>query len=300
MTQISVVIATRNRRDLLAEAIATVFEQSIDDWELIVVDDASTDDTVEFLNTLRDPRLRVVRQTQHGERSVARNRGLAEARGAFIMFLDDDDLLRADTLASLVRHLETHAAAVAAVAACRILQVNGDSVKVFHPSKPHCRVVWPELVFGWWANSGQNLYRTDVVRAVGGYPTRPIPCEDRNMWLAIARRGPVCLVPSVAMEYRQHAGQSKPANIDEIRRGVWRDFIAALPVHEQPRALRFRRAGDLVADAEKLRSTGAFGAALSAQLRACLAAPSLLMSPITGRPLWWGVKKCLRRERAQP
>jgi glycosyltransferase involved in cell wall biosynthesis len=298
MTAVSVVIATRNRRDMLSEAIATVCEQTFSDWELLVVDDASSDGTAAYLESLRDPRVRVLRQETHAERSAARNRGLAEASGEFIMFLDDDDLLRTDALATLVGHLVSHPSAVAAVGACRILQVNGDSVKVFHPSGSHCRTVWRELLFGWWANSGQNLYRTKVVREIGGFDGALSACEDRKMWLAVARSGPACLAPRIAMEYRQHAGQSKPVNLDEIRNGVWREFINALPEHEQARARRFRRAGELAERSAKLRSAGEFGAALAAQIRACLLAPSLLSSPLIGRPLWWGVRKCLRRERA--
>src|SRR5438876_3252 len=91
---VSVVIATRNRRALLAEAIATVFDQTFADWELLVVDDCSSDDTPRYLAGLDDTRIRIFRQTVPLERSAARNRGLREARGKFIMFLDDDDLLR--------------------------------------------------------------------------------------------------------------------------------------------------------------------------------------------------------------
>ena len=126
---VSVVIATRNRRHLLAETIATVQEQTLGDWELIVVDDASTDDTILHLEGLDDHRLTLLRQEVHGERSAARNVGLAAARGEFVMFLDDDDLLRPSALADLVRALRAQPHALAASGACRILQRNGDSVK---------------------------------------------------------------------------------------------------------------------------------------------------------------------------
>lgn len=295
---VSVVIATRNRRPLLAEAIATVREQSFADWELIVVDDASEDDTAEFLRGLRDSRVRVLRQHAHGERSAARNRGLAEARGEFVMFLDDDDLLRTGALAALVEALRARPSAVAAAGACRILHASGDSVKVYHPARPHTRVVWPELLFGWWANSGQNLYRTTVVRDVGGFDVAQIPCEDRKLWLAVARRGPVCLVPLVAMEYRQHAGQSKPPDLREVREQVWRDFVQALPAPERRAALRVRRAAELMERAAAARAARRFGSALRAQLMACAVAPSLLASPLTGRPMWWELKKCLQRRTA--
>jgi glycosyltransferase involved in cell wall biosynthesis len=295
---VSVVIATRNRRHLLSETIATVQDQTLGDWELIVVDDASTDDTMRHLETMDDQRVVTLRQEVHGERSAARNAGLAAARGEFVMFLDDDDLLRPSALDRLVRALRAQPDALAASGACRILQRNGDSVKVYRPADEHTRVIWRELLFGWWSNSGQNLYRTATIRDIGGFDPALAACEDRRMWLAVARRGPVRLVPSVVMEYRQHDGQSKPSNVDAIRQSVWRDFITGLPPADQRAARRVRRAAELVERAESARVAGRFVTAITLQLQACWLAPHLLRSPLTGRPFWWGLKKSLLRVRA--
>lgn len=295
---VSVVIATRNRRTLLAEAIAAVFAQTFPSWELIVVDDASTDDTQAFLASLRETGVRVFRQETHAERSAARNRGLVEAQGEFIMFLDDDDLLRPTALANLCAGLRANPNAVAAAAPCRVLELNGDSIKVYWPAGRYLRTIWRELLFGCWANSGQNLFRTAVVRELGGFDTTLTSCEDRKLWLNVARRGPVALVPSVAMEYRLHAGQRKAADIDDVRRRVWNAFIAALPDGERRQALRTRESAELVERATRNRRCRKFGRALRLQIRACFNAPWLLASPLTARPLWWGLKKCLMRSSA--
>jgi GT2 family glycosyltransferase len=292
---ISIIIATRNRRALLSEAIASVIDQSFPDWELIVVDDASSDGTHVYLASLDNSKVRVLRQDNHAERSSARNRGMAEAQGEFIMFLDDDDLLRPNALAVLWGGLRLHPDAVAATGPCRILQSNGDSVKVYWPSGFHSKIIWRELLFGFWANSGQNLYRTSVVRELGGFDSSMEPCEDRKLWLWIARRGPVCLAPSVVLEYRMHAGQGKPRNLDEIRRGVWTDFIAGLPDGDRRQAIRTRASSELVERAIHGRFKRQFVKALVFQTHACLVAPWLLTSPLTARPLWWGLKKCLMR-----
>jgi glycosyltransferase involved in cell wall biosynthesis len=68
MTTVSVVVPTLNRRALLSETIASVLEQRFTDWELIVVDEASTDDTQDYLRTLHDPRIRSVRRAVAGGR----------------------------------------------------------------------------------------------------------------------------------------------------------------------------------------------------------------------------------------
>ena len=290
-------IATRNRRQMLSEAVASVQEQSFRDWELIVVDDASTDDTAEYLAALADERIRALRQSGHGERSAARNRGLAEARGELIMFLDDDDMLRATALEKMAGALRAHPSCVAAVGACRIFVDEGDTVKAYHPARASVRRICRELLFEWWANSGQNLYRTSVVRDVGGFDVALSVVEDRKLWLAVASRGEVCLVPQVTMDYRQHGGQWKPPNIKTVRDGVYEEFIATLPKHEQAAAWRIRRATERNKRAQQARSEGKFGVALMLQLGAILSAPRLLASPLTGPPLWWELKKSLLRTR---
>jgi glycosyltransferase involved in cell wall biosynthesis len=298
MTAVSVVIPTLNRRVFLSEAIATLMSQTFAAWELIVVDDGSTDDTRRFLEAQSDPRIRFILRESPGGPSVARNAGLAEARGDLIMFLDDDDLLRPETLAKLSEALRAHPEALAATAACRLYTENVGSLKVYQLAQPHTGIIWRELLFGWWANSGQNLYRTAVVRDVGGFDPHLFNVQDRKLWLQVAKRGPVCVLPFVAMEYRQHARQiSKNDGIPAQRQKVWSEFIAGLPVADQQEAHRIRRAAELVQQSVESRADGRFARALRLQLRACLAAPWLVASPVTRRPLWWGIKKCILRVR---
>ena len=103
---VSVIIATRNRSTLLAETLRSVLGQRGVDFEVIVVDEASTDDTAALLAALDDPRVRVIR---HGEAlglSAARNHGAAEANGDWLAFIDDDDLWAPDKLARQLRAAE--------------------------------------------------------------------------------------------------------------------------------------------------------------------------------------------------
>lgn len=88
---ISVILPTRNRAGLLPRAIGSVLAQRFRDLELIVVDDASSDDTPALLAQLDDPRLRVLRRERNSGAAAARNAGLALARGRYVAFQDDDD-----------------------------------------------------------------------------------------------------------------------------------------------------------------------------------------------------------------
>ena len=86
----SIIIPTFNRADLLPKAISSVLSQTFDDWELIIVDDGSTDNTEAVVCKIEDPRIRYIYQS-NAERSAARNNGIEHAHGSYICFLDSDD-----------------------------------------------------------------------------------------------------------------------------------------------------------------------------------------------------------------
>lgn len=97
----SVVVPTYNRRDTIVAAVESALQQTVRDIELIVVDDGSTDDTLGLLAAIPDPRLRVIVQANAGA-AAARNRGIEEARGKYVAFLDSDDRFFPDHLGDLL------------------------------------------------------------------------------------------------------------------------------------------------------------------------------------------------------
>jgi len=87
----SIIIPLYNRRHRIDRAVHSVLAQSFTDWELIIVDDVSTDGSWEHIQTYTDPRIRVLRNAVNSERCISRNNGIAVAKGQFICFLDSDD-----------------------------------------------------------------------------------------------------------------------------------------------------------------------------------------------------------------
>jgi glycosyltransferase involved in cell wall biosynthesis len=107
MTKVSVITPVYNGERFIAEAIDSVLTQELQDWELIIVDDGSTDATPQILAQYDDPRIKVIRQENGGEAS-ARNTALDATTGEFVAFLDADDLYLPDGLAAMVGFLESH------------------------------------------------------------------------------------------------------------------------------------------------------------------------------------------------
>jgi glycosyltransferase involved in cell wall biosynthesis len=100
MPYFSIIIPTYNRSHFLPKAIESVLSQSFADWELMVVDDGSTDNTKDVVFSYQDKRIRYMYQ-QNAERSAARNNGVKNSKGEFILFLDSDDFLVKDFLKNI-------------------------------------------------------------------------------------------------------------------------------------------------------------------------------------------------------
>ena len=107
MCQVTVIIPTYNRRALVQQAIDSVLAQTYTDYEIIVVDDGSTDGTGEALAARYGERIRYFCQENKG-RALARNLGIAEALGEYVSFLDSDDLFRQDELERHIQGMADH------------------------------------------------------------------------------------------------------------------------------------------------------------------------------------------------
>ncbi len=104
--KISVIILTYNRAGLLQECITSVLDQNFEDYELLILDDGSTDDTLQILSSFKDSRLKFFTFQHSGHVAKLRNIGLQKSAGEYIAFLDSDDLWHKNHLFSQVNNLE--------------------------------------------------------------------------------------------------------------------------------------------------------------------------------------------------
>lgn len=182
---VSVIIPTFNRGYCLAESIRSVLDQSFTDFELIVVDDGSTDNTPEIMRSF--PGIHPVWLPENRGVSFARNRGLEQAKGEWIAFLDSDDLwepLKLETQMQWVkRHREFHAVYTDEIWIRNGVRVNPmnkhrkHSGDIFHFCLPLC-IVSPSSV----------ILRAELLREVGGFDESMPVCEDYDLWLRIAKQ----------------------------------------------------------------------------------------------------------------
>lgn len=204
---VSVVIPTFNRMGWIAEAAGSVLDQTHRDLELIVVDDGSTDDSVRRLEAATiDARARFVYQENRGV-SAARNRGIAEARGQWIAFLDSDDVWKPEKLA---RQMEWHRRHPHYRISCTdeewIRRGRRVNPRTLH--QKYCGWILLESMERCIVSPSSALVDRKVFEEAGLFDEALPVCEDYDLWLRVGLRYPIGYVPETLIVKRGgHAGQ---------------------------------------------------------------------------------------------
>ena len=203
MPRVSVVLPCFNTAAYLGEAIDSILGQTLQDLELIVVDDASTDASADIARACRDPRVRFTSLASNSGYPVAMNHGLALVRSPYVARMDADDTCRPTRLAVQVELLDREPRLTLVGSEWYLVTPGGRVHERPAPGEPEAR--------DWLEESWQSLYdgtrrfndpsavaRTQAVREAGGYRTYQRSVQDLDLWLRLAERGggvASCLTP---------------------------------------------------------------------------------------------------------
>lgn len=213
--RVSIVLATYNQATWLGRTIASVRAQRFADWELLVVDDGSTDDTAAVVAATGDDARIHYLPGPRRERAAARNRGLRAARGEFVSFLDGDDLWEPDKLARQVATLDARADAGLCYTVARFVDETDRPLPIRKPPRLHEGWVFPASMRANFMILSSVMARRTLVAEVGGFDETldPLGCEDWDLWLRLARRAPCCAVPDELTRYRIHGANTPGAQV---------------------------------------------------------------------------------------
>jgi teichuronic acid biosynthesis glycosyltransferase TuaG len=205
----SVVIPTHDSRDFVIAAIRSVLAQTDGDFEIVVIDNGSTDGTDAAISAIGDARISYRWQEDSGLPADSRNKGVEAARGEWIAFLDADDTWRPEKLA---RVRELVVADLGLDAVCHDVDVVGpDGVRTGRRAyRLDDRPAWAQLFYrGNFLSTSAMTVRASAIRAAGGFDIRPdyFTVEDYDLWLRLAENGArFAIVPEVLGEYLVHPG----------------------------------------------------------------------------------------------
>ena len=201
---VSVLMPVYNGSRFLPAALASVLGQTFGDFELIAIDDGSTDESSRILQELaaHDPRIRLVRQDNQGI-VASLNRALSLARAPLVARMDADDISRPGRFAKQVAYLAHHPEIAVISGAMDMIDENDVYLRTdAFPTLPES--VASELAYRSCVSHPAAMARTAILRSVGGYRTNAQYAEDYDLWLRIAEIGKIANLPDVLLSYRLH------------------------------------------------------------------------------------------------
>ncbi len=221
----SVIIPTYNRAEFIQRTLDTVLSQTYLHYEVIVVDDCSTDHTEELLlSHVRTGQITLIKNERNSERAVSRNTGMGAARGDFVTFLDSDDFMYPDNLAAAASYARAHSE-------IKCFQnlfeyVNEDREVIYRPPFPSLDHPIKAIANGNFMSCIGNFVHREIYQQ---YRFDPHPDligqEDWDFWLRVLADYPVGRIETVNNGVLQHDGRSVSSqSLDSLRAGL--DYIS--------------------------------------------------------------------------
>lgn len=220
--RISVIIPTYNRGWIIKEAIDSVLTQNYSDFELIVVDDGSTDDTQNILAEYKS-RIRILQQDNKGV-SAARNYGIDKARGDYLAFLDSDDIWLQNKITTQVNFFKQDPDSLI----CQTQEIwirNGKRVNPKKYHKKYSGMIFEKTLPRCLVSPSAVMIKKSLIEEVGCFDETLPACEDYDLWLRISYRYPVHLIPKALI----------------IKRGGHSDQLSANPGLDKYRIIALRK-----------------------------------------------------------
>ena len=225
--KVSVIIATYNRAGLLPRAVNSVLNQTLEEYEIIIVDDASSDDTQQVIAGFNDHRIRSVRHEVNRGQSVATNTGIARARGEYVTLLDDDDEWPTDRLRRMVAVLDDAPPNVGLVYGWRISvdDSTGETVEYPHYTHEGDRFFEEMLANNFLIGGGVMMTRTSVAREIGGYDENMNVHKDWDFVTRVALKYDVAICPAVVRIFHVNHGYLRISDYETEAEGNRRRLI---------------------------------------------------------------------------
>lgn len=227
--KISVIIPTYNRAKILPRAIKSVLNQSFEDFELIVVDDGSTDKTKEIVQTFqkKDLRVKYIWQKNSGAPARPKNRGIREAKGEYLAFLDDDDEWEKEKLEEQIRLFESQRNL--GFVGCDILIINerGErkELKEYKIPKYSPKIFFERLLErNFLLTSSSIMVKKEIFNEIGFFDENLKVADDWDMWLRISKKFPFDFVSKFLIKYYIHQKSITP-NLDPEKEAKELEYI---------------------------------------------------------------------------
>jgi glycosyltransferase involved in cell wall biosynthesis len=220
--RVTVLMPVFNRERFVDEAIRSVVAQDFADFELLIVDDGSTDQTPAILRRWaeRDARVVVITSPENQGIPAALNLGLRYASAPYVARLDSDDIMMPFRLAAQADVLDREPGVVLVSSAYETMDREGNYLGTWPGNEPHEVVTFLLNFYNIVGGGGQVMFRRSEVIAEGGYACEVPSSEDYDLWVRLLRRGRVVTLPLIGMKQRDHDARSA-VQFGSLKRANW-------------------------------------------------------------------------------
>lgn len=204
--KITVMIPVFNREKYVGEAIESILAQSLEDFELLLIDDGSTDGSLEIMQSYTDPRVRVVQNEANLGIPKTRNKALELARGQYTALLDSDDTAHPNRLAKQFAFLESHPDHAMVGGFYRLMDEAGRPLKKVKKQPLAAEEIRAYQLFRGCLYNRTTMGRTAIMRDQGYNEGCPV-CEDYDLFVRLAESHKLANLPEILAHGRQHSGR---------------------------------------------------------------------------------------------
>jgi hypothetical protein len=222
---VSILMSVFNGGPYLEPAISGLLGQTLRDFELVVLDNGSTDGSSGVLRSFNDPRLRLISVEKTIPRTAALNVGLRETRGELVAVQDADDTSLPDRLEKQAAFMEAHPEVALVGSWVEFISENGGNVGFFEPPTTHEAMLDTSRSSNPIAHSSV-MFRRSAVVALGGYPKEYVYAQDFALWVRLMRFHKAANLPIPLVKFRIHSGQMSSA--PELRLIRTRELVQVL------------------------------------------------------------------------
>jgi len=225
--KVTVIMPNFNGAEYIGVAIESILLQTFIDFELIVIDDASTDKSLEIIRSYNDQRIKLLCNNTNLGVAESRNKGLRESQGEYIAFLDSDDYSYPSRLAEQLHFMEINQDFGMIGSSVEVIDENGKSSgEVWEYPEPYYKIPSILLFKNYFVQSA--VFARKIAFPDGFYQSQFKVAQDYDLWVRIAKNSKVWNLPQVLVQYRNHQYGISKASVDIMEDNVYKIISKSL------------------------------------------------------------------------